>query len=34
MHGYQIMQAMSDRTGGAWHPSPWGDLSDDRATRG
>lgn len=22
MHGYQIMQAMSDRTGGAWHPSP------------
>jgi DNA-binding PadR family transcriptional regulator len=22
MHGYQIMQAMGDRTGGAWHPSP------------
>jgi DNA-binding PadR family transcriptional regulator len=22
MHGYQIMQAMRDRTGGAWHPSP------------
>jgi len=22
MHGYQIMQAMSDRTGGAWQPSP------------
>ena len=22
MHGYQIMQAMSDRTGGAWRPSP------------
>ena len=22
MHGYQIMQAMSERTGGAWHPSP------------
>ncbi|HEU4907916.1 MAG TPA: PadR family transcriptional regulator [Propionibacteriaceae bacterium] len=22
MHGYQIMQAMSDRSGGAWHPSP------------
>src|SRR5215213_10697430 len=22
MHGYQIMQAMSDRAGGAWHPSP------------
>jgi DNA-binding PadR family transcriptional regulator len=22
MHGYQLMQAMSDRTGGAWHPSP------------
>ena len=24
MHGYQIMQAMSDRTGGAWRPSPGG----------
>jgi DNA-binding PadR family transcriptional regulator len=22
MHGYQIMQAMRDRTGGAWRPSP------------
>jgi DNA-binding PadR family transcriptional regulator len=22
MHGYQIMQAMRDRTDGAWHPSP------------
>ena len=22
MHGYQIMQAISDRTGGAWRPSP------------
>jgi len=22
MHGYQIMQAISERTGGAWHPSP------------
>jgi DNA-binding PadR family transcriptional regulator len=22
MHGYQIMQAMSDRSAGAWHPSP------------
>jgi DNA-binding PadR family transcriptional regulator len=22
MHGYQVMQAMSDRTGGAWRPSP------------
>jgi DNA-binding PadR family transcriptional regulator len=22
MHGYQIMQAMADRTGGAWRPSP------------
>ena len=22
MHGYQLMQAMSARTGGAWHPSP------------
>ena len=22
MHGYQIMQTMSDRTGGAWRPSP------------
>jgi DNA-binding PadR family transcriptional regulator len=22
MHGYQIMQAMGDRTGGAWRPSP------------
>jgi DNA-binding PadR family transcriptional regulator len=22
MHGYQIMQAMSDRSGGAWRPSP------------
>jgi DNA-binding PadR family transcriptional regulator len=22
MHGYQIMQAMSARTGGAWQPSP------------
>ena len=22
MHGYQIMQAMSDRTSGAWQPSP------------
>lgn len=22
MHGYQIMQAMSDRTSGAWRPSP------------
>src|SRR4029450_6150218 len=22
MHGYQIMQAMSDRTGGAWRASP------------
>jgi DNA-binding PadR family transcriptional regulator len=22
MHGYQIMQAMNDRTGGAWRPSP------------
>ena len=22
MHGYQIMQAMSDRTGGGWRPSP------------
>jgi DNA-binding PadR family transcriptional regulator len=22
MHGYQIMQAMSDRTGRAWRPSP------------
>jgi len=22
MHGYQIMQAMSDRTGGGWQPSP------------
>jgi DNA-binding PadR family transcriptional regulator len=22
MHGYQIMQAMSERTGGAWRPSP------------
>jgi DNA-binding PadR family transcriptional regulator len=22
MHGYHIMQAMSDRTGGAWRPSP------------
>jgi DNA-binding PadR family transcriptional regulator len=22
MHGYQIMQAMSDRAGGAWRPSP------------
>ena len=22
MHGYQIMQAMGDRSGGAWHPSP------------
>jgi len=21
VHGYQIMQAMSDRAGGAWHPS-------------
>jgi DNA-binding PadR family transcriptional regulator len=22
MHGYQLMQAMSERTNGAWHPSP------------
>jgi DNA-binding PadR family transcriptional regulator len=22
MHGYQIMQAIADRTGGAWAPSP------------
>jgi len=22
MHGYQIMQAMGDRTGGGWRPSP------------
>lgn len=22
MHGYQLMQAISDRTGGAWRPSP------------
>jgi len=22
MHGYQLMQAMSDRTDGAWHPRP------------
>ena len=22
MHGYQIMQAISDRTSGAWRPSP------------
>jgi hypothetical protein len=22
MHGYQIMQTISDRTGGAWSPSP------------
>jgi DNA-binding PadR family transcriptional regulator len=22
MHGYQLMQAMSERTGGAWQPSP------------
>ncbi len=22
MHGYQIMQAMAERTGGAWRPSP------------
>src|SRR5829696_5485679 len=22
MHGYQIMQSMGDRTGGAWRPSP------------
>jgi DNA-binding PadR family transcriptional regulator len=22
MHGYQLMQAISDRTGGAWTPSP------------
>ena len=22
MHGYQIMQAMSERTSGAWRPSP------------
>ena len=22
VHGYQIMEAMSDRTGGAWRPSP------------
>jgi DNA-binding PadR family transcriptional regulator len=22
MHGYQIMQAMGDRTGGRWRPSP------------
>jgi DNA-binding PadR family transcriptional regulator len=22
MHGYQLMQAMRDRTGGAWRPSP------------
>ena len=22
MHGYQIMQAMGDRSGGAWHPNP------------
>ena len=22
MHGYQLMQAMTERTGGAWHPSP------------
>jgi DNA-binding PadR family transcriptional regulator len=22
MHGYQIMQTMRDRTGGAWRPSP------------
>jgi len=22
MHGYQIMQAMTERTGGAWRPSP------------
>jgi DNA-binding PadR family transcriptional regulator len=22
MHGYQLMQAMSDRTNGAWRPSP------------
>ncbi|HEY6687898.1 MAG TPA: PadR family transcriptional regulator [Propionibacteriaceae bacterium] len=25
MHGYQIMQAMSERTGGAWHLS-WGAI--------
>src|SRR3954451_6436405 len=22
MHGYQLMQAIADRTGGQWHPSP------------
>jgi DNA-binding PadR family transcriptional regulator len=22
MHGYQLMQAIGDRTGGAWRPSP------------
>jgi DNA-binding PadR family transcriptional regulator len=22
MHGYQLMQAMTERTGGAWRPSP------------
>jgi DNA-binding PadR family transcriptional regulator len=22
MHGYQLMQAIADRTGGRWHPSP------------
>ena len=22
MHGYQLMQAIADRTGGAWRPSP------------
>ena len=22
MHGYQLMQAMNERTGGAWRPSP------------
>ena len=24
MHGYQLMQAMEERTGGAWRPSPGG----------
>jgi hypothetical protein len=37
MHGYQIMQAMSDLSGGAWHPSSGAiyptiaELEDDAA---
>ena len=34
MHGYQLMQAIAERSGGRWTPEPRRDLPDDQPARG